>query len=65
VNKRLETAGWGLFLIPLAWFMFIPDTAIVKGIWSIITGLINLGAYPIFKRGSLGISFSVKAVVSN
>ncbi len=37
LNKRLETAGWGLFLILLGGFMFIPDTTISKGIWSIVS----------------------------
>jgi hypothetical protein len=43
LNKRLETAGWGLFLILLGCFMFIPDTTISKGVWSICMGLIFLG----------------------
>ncbi len=43
LNKRLETAGWGLFLILLGGFMFIPDTTISKGFWSIAIGLIFLG----------------------
>ncbi len=43
LNKRLETAGWGLFLILLGGFMFIPDTTISKGVWSIAIGLIFLG----------------------
>ncbi len=43
LNKRLETAGWGLFLILLGGFMFIPDTTISKGVWSIAIGLLFLG----------------------
>ncbi len=43
LNKRLETAGWGLFLILLGGFMFIPDTTVSKGFWSIAIGLIFLG----------------------
>lgn len=43
LNKRLETAGWGFFLIMLGGFMFIPDTTISKGVWSIAIGLIFLG----------------------
>ncbi len=43
LNKRLETAGWGLFLILLGGFMFIPSTTISKGFWSIAIGLIFLG----------------------
>ncbi len=43
LNKRLETLAWGLFLIMLGGFMFIPDTTISKGVWSIGVGLIMLG----------------------
>ena len=43
LNKRLETAGWGCFLILLGGFMFIDDTVISKGIWAIALGLIFLG----------------------
>jgi hypothetical protein len=43
LNKHLETAGWGLFLILLGGFMFIPNTTISKGIWSIAIGLLFLG----------------------
>ncbi len=43
LNKRLETASWGLFLILLGGFVFIPDTTISKGFWSIAIGLIFLG----------------------
>ena len=42
-NKRLETAAWGLFLIMLGGFMFIPETTVKKGVWSIALGLIFLG----------------------
>jgi hypothetical protein len=43
LNKRLETAGWGLFLILLGCFALIPDTTISKGVWSVCMGLIFLG----------------------
>jgi hypothetical protein len=43
LNKRLETTGWGFFLIMLGGFMFIPDSTISKGLWSIGIGLIFLG----------------------
>jgi len=43
LNKRLETIGWGLFLIMLGGFMFVPRTVIAKGFWSIGVGLIMLG----------------------
>ncbi len=43
LNKRLESMAWGAFLVMLGGFMFIPDTAISKGFWSIGIGLIFLG----------------------
>lgn len=43
LNKRLETAAWGLFLIMVGGFMYVPETTISKGIWSIGVGLIMLG----------------------
>lgn len=43
LNKRLETTAWGLFLIMLGGFAFIPETMISKGYWSIGVGLIMLG----------------------
>ena len=43
MNKRFESAAWGFFLIMLGGFMFIPDTTVSKGFWSIGIGLIFLG----------------------
>jgi hypothetical protein len=43
LNKRLESTGWGLFLIMLGGFMFIPETTVSKGLWSIGIGMIFLG----------------------
>ena len=43
VNKRFESVGWGLFLIMLGGFMFIPETTVKAGFWSIGIGLIFLG----------------------
>ncbi len=43
LNKRLETVGWGLFLIMLGGFSLVPDETIPKGVWSIGVGLIMLG----------------------
>ena len=43
LNKRLETIAWGLFLIMLGGFMYVPETTISKGVWSIGVGLIMLG----------------------
>jgi hypothetical protein len=43
MNKRFESVGWGLFLIMLGGFMFIPETTVKAGFWSIGLGLIFLG----------------------
>ncbi len=43
LNKRLETAFWGLFLIMLGGWALIPDETIPKGAWSMGVGLIMLG----------------------
>ncbi len=43
LNKRLETIGWGLFLIMLGGFALVPGDTIPKGWWSIGVGAIMLG----------------------
>jgi len=43
LNKRLETAFWGLFLIMLGGWAFVPEETAPKGLWSIGVGLIMLG----------------------
>ncbi|MFN2144613.1 MAG: hypothetical protein ACK2T7_04635 [Anaerolineales bacterium] len=43
LNKRLETIAWGLFLIMLGGFLFVPEQIISGGIWPIGVGLIMLG----------------------
>jgi hypothetical protein len=43
LNKRLETIGWGCFLVMLGGFMFVPHEQIAKGVWSIGVGVIMLG----------------------
>lgn len=43
LNKRLETMAWGLFLIMLGGFVFVPRTLVAEGIWSIGVGVIMLG----------------------
>lgn len=43
LNKRLEAAGWGLFLIMLGGFIFVPHEIVAKGLWSIGVGIIMLG----------------------
>jgi drug/metabolite transporter (DMT)-like permease len=42
-NKRLESIGWGLFLIMLGGFALVPNATIPKGLWSIGVGVIMLG----------------------
>ena len=42
-NKRLETIGWGCFLVMLGGFMFVPHMIVAKGVWSIGVGVIMLG----------------------
>lgn len=43
LNKRLETMGWGLFLIMLGGFALVPYELVQKGVWSIGIGVIMLG----------------------
>ena len=43
LNKRLETMAWGLFLVMLGGFMFVPQEIVKGGWWSIGVGLIFLG----------------------
>ncbi len=43
LNKRLETIGWGLFLIMLGGFALVPYEVVPKGLWSIGVGVIMLG----------------------
>jgi len=43
LNKRLETMAWGLFLVMLGGFMFVPKNLAPDGLWSIGLGLIMLG----------------------
>ena len=43
LNKRLETVGWGLFLIMVGGLALVPAQTVPKGVWSIGAGLILLG----------------------
>ena len=43
LNKRLETIGWGLFLVVLGGRALVPNEQVAKGVWSIGIGLIMLG----------------------
>jgi len=56
MNKRFESIGWGLFLIMLGGFMFIPDTTVSKGFWSIGIGLIFLGLNAVRYRNGIRMS---------
>jgi len=56
LNKRLETIAWGLFLIMLGGFMFVPGELIARGIWSIGVGIIMLGLNAVRYRYGLRMS---------
>ena len=43
LNKRLETAFWGLFLIMLGGQWLLPKGTLPNGLWSIGVGLLLLG----------------------
>jgi hypothetical protein len=43
LNKRLETAFWGLFLIMLGGQFLLKNTNLPEGIWDVGIGLIFLG----------------------
>src|SRR3990172_7060607 len=43
LNKRLETIGWGCFLIMLCGFSYVPRAVVKGGVWSIGVGVIMLG----------------------
>ena len=43
LNNRLETIGWGCFLIMLGGFLLVPHTVVATGFWSIGVGIIMLG----------------------
>ena len=43
LNKRLETAFWGLFLIMLGGQWLLRDSRLPNGLWDIGVGLILLG----------------------
>lgn len=43
LNNRMENIAWGCFLIMLGGFIFIPNTTVERGFWSIGVGLIMLG----------------------
>ena len=43
LNKKLETIAWGLFLIMVGGFAFIPKTMVPGGVWSICVGVLLVG----------------------
>ena len=43
LDKRLDSIGWGLFLIMIGGLWLIPDERVPEGTWLIGTGLIILG----------------------
>ena len=43
LNKRLETAFWGLFLIMLGGQWLLRDSRLPNGVWDVGVGLILLG----------------------
>jgi hypothetical protein len=43
LNRRLETMGWGCFLVMLGGFALVPRDIVAKGTWSIGVGVIMLG----------------------
>lgn len=43
LNRRLENAGWGSFLVMVGGFIIIPQSQVPQGLWSIGVGVIMLG----------------------
>ena len=43
LNKRMESAAWGLFLIMLGGSLLVGREVVPKGVWTIGVGLIMLG----------------------
>jgi hypothetical protein len=43
LNKRLESIGWGLFLIMIGGIWLVPDEQVPGGTWLVGAGLIMLG----------------------
>ena len=56
LNHRLETIGWGLFLIMIGGIGLVPKNLVPEGVWSIGVGLIMLGLNA--ARYSYGIKMS-------
>lgn len=43
LNRRLESIGWGLFLVIIGTLWLIPSGSAPEGIWLIAAGVIMLG----------------------
>jgi hypothetical protein len=56
LNHRLETIGWGLFLIMIGGIGLVPQNTVPQGVWSIGVGVIMLGLNA--ARYSYGIKMS-------
>ena len=57
LDKRLDTIGWGLFLIMIGGIWLVPAGTVPEGTWLIGTGLILLGLMGI--RSMHGIKVNV------
>jgi hypothetical protein len=43
LNRRLEDAGWGLFLAMIGVLWLVPDAIVPQGTWMVGAGLILIG----------------------
>lgn len=43
LDKRLESLGWGLFLVMIGGLWLMPEKSLPEGTWLVGTGLIILG----------------------
>lgn len=42
-GRRIDSTGWGLFLILTGCILFVPETSLPKGTWLVGIGVILLG----------------------
>ena len=61
LNKQLETAGWGVFLIMLGAMWLMPDGVVPQGMMALIAGLVLLGLNAV--RHYLGIPMSTGTLI--
>ena len=57
LDKRLDTIGWGLFLVMIGGIWLVPEGTVPEGTWLIGVGLIILGLMGI--RSMNGIKINV------